>query len=215
MSDKRLPKQLLFGWLPQTRPAEGPRLRWKDRVNADLRQLQVSNDWFERSQDRPAWREVCHTLPTPAPPTSFPSTICHRVFKSKAGLSRHKCAAERQLPVRDQPGALQCPKCLRWFRSPGGLAVHKCRPVEDSQPVAPSSFQSDRSPITNQSCCPFHCSSCSRCFRSHPGFRHHNCQRGIRAAIDRSAFLHQCGRCGRRFRFPRDQARHKCLTAEH
>ena len=93
MSDERLPKQLLFGWLPQTRPAEGPRLRWKDRVNADLRQLQVSNDWFERSQDRPAWREVCHTLPTPAPPTSFPWTICHRVFKSKAGLSRHKSAA--------------------------------------------------------------------------------------------------------------------------
>ena len=32
MDNERLPKQLLFGWLPQTRPAEGPRLWWKDRV---------------------------------------------------------------------------------------------------------------------------------------------------------------------------------------
>ena len=32
MKDDRIPKKLLFGWLPQCRPAHGTKLRWKDRV---------------------------------------------------------------------------------------------------------------------------------------------------------------------------------------
>ena len=33
----RIPKKLLFGWLPQTRPAHGAKLRWRDKVRQDLR----------------------------------------------------------------------------------------------------------------------------------------------------------------------------------
>ena len=54
MDEDRIPKQLLFGWLPQTRPAHGPRLRWKDHVTEDLKKLGVS-DWYLLSQDRVQW----------------------------------------------------------------------------------------------------------------------------------------------------------------
>ncbi len=32
MSQHRIP-----GWLPQTRPAHGPRLRWRDKIRQDLK----------------------------------------------------------------------------------------------------------------------------------------------------------------------------------
>ena len=33
---------------------------------------------------------------------------------------------ERQKPVNEQRGAVQCHVCLKWFKSKGGLAVHRC-----------------------------------------------------------------------------------------
>ena len=41
-------------------------------------------------------------------------------------MKRHKCTAERQKPVSQQRGAVQCGTCHKWFRSKGGLAVHSC-----------------------------------------------------------------------------------------
>ena len=41
-------------------------------------------------------------------------------------MKRHKCTAERQKPVSQQRGAVQCGTCHKWFRSKGGLAVHRC-----------------------------------------------------------------------------------------
>ena len=39
-------------------------------------------------------------------------------------MKRHKCIAERQKPVSQQRGAVQCGTCHKWFSSNGGLAVH-------------------------------------------------------------------------------------------
>ena len=36
MSDDCIPKQILFGWLPQTRTAHGVKLRWRDKAKQDL-----------------------------------------------------------------------------------------------------------------------------------------------------------------------------------
>ena len=49
-----------------------------------------------------------------------------RYFRRECDKSRHKCAAERQRPVCEQRGAVQCAVCDRWFRSIGGLTVHHC-----------------------------------------------------------------------------------------
>ena len=93
MSTERLPPQLLFGWLPKTRPALGPRLRWKDRIKADLRMLKVRN-WFEAAKDRQAWRQICKTVPEGEPVVlESVCLVCGRDFKNRSGLSRHKCTA--------------------------------------------------------------------------------------------------------------------------
>ena len=39
MSDTRHPKQMLFGWLPQKRPAHGAKLCWRDKVHQDLKSV--------------------------------------------------------------------------------------------------------------------------------------------------------------------------------
>ena len=64
MGEDHLPKQLLFGWLPQVRPAHGPRLRWKDRVADNLGKLGVAQ-WYQVAQERSEWRSItaCFLLP--------------------------------------------------------------------------------------------------------------------------------------------------------
>ena len=39
MKDNRTPKRLLFGWLPQRKPAHGTKLRWRDGVRKDLKKF--------------------------------------------------------------------------------------------------------------------------------------------------------------------------------
>ena len=216
MPDDRLPKKLLFGWLPQRRPAHGPRLRWKDRVTADLKQLGVT-DWYQVSHDRAAWRTICHSVVEPQPSASISCEHCKRTFKSKAGLCRHKCIAEQQLPVCEQPGSRQCSICHRWFRSAGGLSVHRCLPVANAPQSTSQPEQTDhtttldRHPASNLECCQYHCEVCARCFKSRPGFHRHNCHRGKRPlSSSREQFQQECGGCKRRFSRVSDLKRHKC-----
>ena len=54
--------------------------------------------------------------------------VCCRTFRRESDKKRHKCLAERQKPVSEQRGSVQCLQCKEWFRSRGGLAVHTCRP---------------------------------------------------------------------------------------
>ena len=78
MPDDRLPKQLLFGWLPQTRPAHGPRLRWKDRVRSDLTLLHVP-EWYKSAQERQEWRGIyLPSVDRPAPEPAAHCNTCNR-----------------------------------------------------------------------------------------------------------------------------------------
>ena len=43
MPDNRIPKKILFGWLPKTRPAGGPRKRWRDHIRKDLKLVVFQN----------------------------------------------------------------------------------------------------------------------------------------------------------------------------
>ena len=49
---------------------------------------------------------------------------------TSADKARHKCTAERQKPVQEQEGAVECLMYGRWLRSRGGLAVHRCARLE-------------------------------------------------------------------------------------
>ena len=60
MDDLRLPKQFLFGWLPEPRPAHGVKLRWRDKVRWDLKSFSIEEKtWYALAQDRQGWMLRC------------------------------------------------------------------------------------------------------------------------------------------------------------
>ena len=60
MDDVGIPKKLLFGWLPQKRPAHGTKLRWRDRVKKELCKVGISQlFWFHCTQEKDVWRSCC------------------------------------------------------------------------------------------------------------------------------------------------------------
>ena len=58
MPDHRIPKQTLFGWLPESRPQGGPRRRWRDLIRRDLKTIEVEEElWYsEATTSRAGWR---------------------------------------------------------------------------------------------------------------------------------------------------------------
>ena len=60
--DYHIPKKILFGWLPKTRPAGGPRKQWHDHIWKDLKLVGVSEtDWYhEANNSRNVWCAVYH-----------------------------------------------------------------------------------------------------------------------------------------------------------
>ena len=208
MSDVRVPKQLLFGFLPSPRHACGPRRRWRDVISPDLRHIGIEHlAWYGIAQDRSAWR-VSAVGPSLGGPSHDQSQrvdclICPRTFRRPGDKARHKCSAERSLPIQEQRGAVQCGTCRRWFHSHGGLRVHHCLPLEPSEASAPAS------PIPLNVPASLLCVTCNRQFKSVSGFRRHKCDRGHRATkSDRVSYGVRCSRCNRQFRRQSDLSRH-------
>ena len=137
MPEIRIPKALLFGLLKCRRPPGGPRKRWRDCVRRDLKALGALSNWYQTAQTRPSWRtlykELASVSPAPTCPVQCPA--CDRKFSRSSDLKRHKCIAERQKPVHQQRGAIQCGRCHRWFKSRGGFAVHKCSSIDAQRPT--------------------------------------------------------------------------------
>ncbi len=60
MEEERLPKRLLFGWMPQPRPAHGTKMRWRDKVRKYLKKVHIEEDeWYSIAQERGHWRAAC------------------------------------------------------------------------------------------------------------------------------------------------------------
>ena len=118
----------------------GPHLRWKDVAVCHIAAAGVPADWMVIARDRRKWREEVVRGTTSVIPQvkSVVCETCDRFFSRHSDLKRHKCHAERQLPIHLQAGAAQCNKCNRWFASKGGLAVHTCSaPVDQCQQIQP------------------------------------------------------------------------------
>ena len=61
MEGDRVPKKVLFGWLPQPRPPHGTKMRWRDRVRKDLRKFGIDErTWYTEAQERAEWRQKWH-----------------------------------------------------------------------------------------------------------------------------------------------------------
>ena len=127
MPDNGIPKHLLFAALPAVRPAYGPRLRWKDVAHRHLSAAGHAKDWFKLAVDRRCWREEIVNIGIPPSLTdSVICEVCSRSFRRPSDMKRHKCVAERCLPLPMQRGSRQCGTCSLWFASVGGLTVHRC-----------------------------------------------------------------------------------------
>ena len=148
MSEKRIPKIILFSWLPQPRPQGGPRRRWRDVIRADLKALKIPEDsWYkEANTSRAGWRatyrQVCADITTSDQHREqamhqVQCPQCQRTFHRESDRKRHKCLIERTKPVSEQQGAVQCPTCRRWFLSRGSYTVHTCRSDAPSRPPIP------------------------------------------------------------------------------
>ena len=204
LDDTRVPKQLLFACLPQSRPFCGPRRRWKDTIHTDLSVAGVRN-WFELASDRGEWRGVVTAAgedKEPAP-KSIECPTCNRLFRRSSDMVRHKCSTIRQLPVSEQPGSVQCPTCNRWLRSRGGFAVHKCRLGDVDQPPAPAPAPLVVPGVT--------CTNCQRSFKSAAGLKRHRCGTCPKrpTVAERQQFKFHCQVChNRRFRRRQDLERH-------
>ena len=97
MSENRHPKMLLFGWLPQKRPAHGTKLCWRDKICQDLKKCGIDEtSWYKEAQDRTRWHSLCtygldkHVM---APPLNklFICATCHRSFRRTQDIVKHKC----------------------------------------------------------------------------------------------------------------------------
>ena len=90
MNDKRMPKQMLFGELPATRPRYGPKKRCRDVVCSDLSLIGTPLNWYTEAQNWQQWRD-CIQLFCPPPPAlpTFPCG-CGRQFRRSGDLKRHR-----------------------------------------------------------------------------------------------------------------------------
>ena len=55
IDDSRLPRSVLFAGFPATRPAHGPRRRWRDVVRDDLKTLRLYSGWYDLAGRRHDW----------------------------------------------------------------------------------------------------------------------------------------------------------------
>ena len=200
MEDERLPKCLLFSSLERTRPACGPRKRWRDCVVSDLRARGVADSWVEiATTSRTDWRQVIENVPQRIQRDRVSCVQCGRDFARPGDFKRHKCKEERGRPVEQQRGACHCVGCHRWFRSRGGLAVHRCTP--DPEPVIEPAV----SPVASSSRHHHRCEPTAK--RAGQTAKHSGPTIKRPTVAERATFTLRCV-CGRRFRRRQDLARH-------
>ena len=101
MSGDRIPKKLLLGWLSQTQPAHGAKLRWRNKARQDLKRFTIpESNWYHLCENRIVWRDVrqdglqrvqnagSHTA-------QFVCETCHQEFRRSQDIARHKCQTTR------------------------------------------------------------------------------------------------------------------------
>ena len=127
MLDYRLPKKVLFGWLPQPCSAGGPRKRWKDEIRWNVQGINIPEwNWHKCIEER--------NTPISEKSESVQCPDCARWFRSRGCLTVHQCSPQnlsQSLPQhhhssvlmsvakqgqRQQATSLHCQGCHCWFK---------------------------------------------------------------------------------------------------
>ena len=121
MKDDRIPKKLLFGWLPQRRPAHGTKLRWKDKVRKDLKKFNIEEgSWFHTAQERGPWRARCKE--------GLDDCTRERLEKDRARqMAATAVASAGQAGAVSPTANFVCNECHRSFRRRQDIARHNAR----------------------------------------------------------------------------------------
>ena len=128
MDEERIPKKLLFGWLPERRPAYGTmrseRERetdlaiycWRDRVRKDLKRFGiVEKRWYATAQDRGSWRGQCRAALKDATERRLEEDEQRRARKA----ADHAGVGATAMPFK-------CDTCQRTFRRRQDISQHRC-----------------------------------------------------------------------------------------
>jgi len=115
--DSRLPKKILFGWLPQCQPPHG---RWQDRVRQDLKCFHIDESvWFVVAQSRDWWSQLCVPSPSlsvPVQPQLFCGQ-CNRFFRRLQDMARHRCDSIRSRQTAGSSNSvIVCSICHKSFK---------------------------------------------------------------------------------------------------
>jgi hypothetical protein len=77
MPVSRAPRQLLTGWVVHPRQVWCPEMNFGRKLKKALKRNDLSTDfvtWSAIARDRPRWRLLTYSTPTPSPPTPSPLT---------------------------------------------------------------------------------------------------------------------------------------------
>ena len=96
--------------------------RWRDLVKRDMKAAGIFEArWYDDALHRGQWYAAYNLGLSDYPqiqqqwtsrlPRDMGCDECGRFFRKECDKSRHKCAAERQRPVCEQRGAVQCSVC--------------------------------------------------------------------------------------------------------
>ena len=72
IGDHCLPKEMLFGWLPQCHSPHGVRLCWRDRMRQDLKCFHINeSNCYVAVQERDQWNQLCVASPSLSGPVQL------------------------------------------------------------------------------------------------------------------------------------------------
>ena len=154
MDEDRISKRMLFGWLPQRRPAHGTKMRWRDRVRKKFGIEEGS--WYKVAQERGGWRGRCRV--------GLEDATEKRIQEDE--LKKRRKPAELSSEVSSQTGEatalpFKCDTCQRTFRRRQDIARHKC------VTTCPRGQVTSRPPVLSSMCVCVWVSACVRaCVRA-------------------------------------------------
>jgi len=129
MEGDRVPKKVLFDWLPQPRPWHGTKIRWRDRVRKDLRKFDIERTWYTEMQERAELRQKWHRG------LERSTKIRVQEDEQRSATMRAARFGEHSPDGNTSWQPFICDTCKRSFRRSQDIAQHKC--INHHTPQAP------------------------------------------------------------------------------